>query len=180
MSKQSLQEQLLKAGLVSSAQAKSVKSEKHKSQKQQQKNKISAVDEAKLLAKQTLEEKAQKDRELNHQLKALAEQKALSAQIQQLIEPNIIEPENQEIAYHFTDGQWVKTLYVDEDSQKKLSTGRLAITKLGKRYVLVSVENAKKILERAPDYFVFLNISTASEITEDPYAAYAVPDDLIW
>ena len=49
MSKQklSLQEQLLKSGLVSSAHAKSAKSDKHKQVQQQRKNNVKVVDEAK-------------------------------------------------------------------------------------------------------------------------------------
>ena len=49
MSKQklSLQDQLLKSGLVSSAQAKSVKSDKHKQTQQQRKNNVTVVDEKK-------------------------------------------------------------------------------------------------------------------------------------
>lgn len=180
MAKLSLQEQLLQAGLVSSAKAKSIKTEKHKAQKQQQKNKVVTVDVAKLSAQQALEQQAQKDRELNQQLKEQAEHKALLAQVRQLIEPKVLNPENQEIAYHFTDEQRVKTVYVDEESRLQLSTGRLAITKLGKRYVLVSVETANKILERAPNYFVWLNVATDVKESNDPYAAYAVPDDLIW
>ena len=52
MSKQklSLQEQLLKSGLVSSAQAKSAKSDKRKQTEQQRKNNVTVVDEAKELA----------------------------------------------------------------------------------------------------------------------------------
>ncbi|MDD1610357.1 MAG: DUF2058 domain-containing protein, partial [Methylococcaceae bacterium] len=49
MSKQklSLQEQLLKSGLVSSAQAKSAKSNKHKQEQLQRKNNVVVEDEAK-------------------------------------------------------------------------------------------------------------------------------------
>jgi Uncharacterized protein conserved in bacteria (DUF2058). len=53
MSKQklSLQEQLLKSGLVSSAHAKSTKSDKHKQVQQQRNNNVKVVDEAKELVK---------------------------------------------------------------------------------------------------------------------------------
>lgn len=180
MSKLSLQEQLLKAGLVSSAQAKAVKSEKQKAQKQQQKNKIAQVDEAKLLAKKTQELKAQKDRELNEQRQEQAERKALLAQIRQLIEPNRLPYEDGDIAYHFTEQGRVKTIYVDEATRAQLSEGRLAISKYKSRYVLVSLETAAKILERDPAYLVVINTQNNVGNTDDPYAAYAVPDDLVW
>jgi uncharacterized protein YaiL (DUF2058 family) len=51
MSKQklSLQDQLLKSGLVSTAQAKTAKSDKRKQTEQQRKNNVTVVDEAKEL-----------------------------------------------------------------------------------------------------------------------------------
>ncbi|MFI3138046.1 MAG: DUF2058 family protein, partial [Methylococcaceae bacterium] len=65
MAKLSLQEQLLKSGLATSAQAKKIKSDKHKQAKQLQKNNVGTVDEIKLLAQQTHDLKVLKDRELN-------------------------------------------------------------------------------------------------------------------
>jgi uncharacterized protein len=48
--KLSLQDQLLKSGLVSTAQAKSAKSDKRKQSQQQRKHNVTVVDEAKELA----------------------------------------------------------------------------------------------------------------------------------
>ena len=90
MSKQklSLQEQLLKSGLVSSARAKSVKSDKLKQTQQLRKNNVIVVDEAKELAKKAQTEKADRDRELNQLRTQQEEQKHLIAQVKQLIELN--------------------------------------------------------------------------------------------
>ena len=90
MSKQklSLQEQLLKSGLVSNAKAKSIKSDKRKQEQQVRNNKVIVVDEAKELAKQALAEKVERDRELNLAKKQIEEQKQLAAQVKQLIELN--------------------------------------------------------------------------------------------
>ena len=75
MSKQklSLQEQLLKSGLVSSAKAKSVKSDKRKQEQQQRNNNVVIVDEAKELAKKVHAEQVERDRALN-QLKQQQEE----------------------------------------------------------------------------------------------------------
>lgn len=59
--KLSLQEQLLKSGLVSSAKAKSIKTEKHKQVQKQRHHNIDVVDENKQLAQQALNEKAERD-----------------------------------------------------------------------------------------------------------------------
>ena len=70
MSKQklSLQDQLLKSGLVSTAQAKTAKSDKRKQTQQQRKNNITVVEEAKGLVQKAQAEKAERDRELNSTL----------------------------------------------------------------------------------------------------------------
>lgn len=180
MAKLTLQEQLLQAGLVSSAQAKAVKSQQQKAQKQQQKNKIVVVDETKLLVQKAQEQMLQKDRALNQQRQEQAAQKALLIQIKQLIADNLIAQEGAEIAYHFTDTRHVKTIYVTEAMREQLIKGRVAITRLDNAYVLVSGEIAQRILERDASYFVFLNAETDGSPADDPYAAYSVPDDLMW
>ncbi|MDD1605878.1 MAG: DUF2058 domain-containing protein, partial [Methylococcaceae bacterium] len=90
MSKQklSLQEQLLKSGLVSSAQAKSAKSNKHKQEQLQRKNNVVVEDEAKELAQKARAEQLARDIELNQQRQQQEHKKQLLAQIKQLIEQN--------------------------------------------------------------------------------------------
>ena len=139
MSKQklSLQEQLLKSGLVSSAKAKNIKSDKHKQEQLKRNNNITVVDEAKELVQKALAEKVEKDRALNLQIKEQEQQKHLQAQIKQLIELNKQPREPDGLAYHFTDENKVKTLYVSETMREALIKGRLAIVKLGKNYEVV-------------------------------------------
>ncbi|MEY3106338.1 MAG: hypothetical protein RIT35_504, partial [Pseudomonadota bacterium] len=113
MSKQklSLQEQLLKSGLVSSAQAKSVKSDKRKQVQQQRNNNVIVVDEAKELVKKAQAEKILRDRELNQLRVQHEEQKHLFAQVKQIIELNKLPKDSDGLAYHFTDNNKIKTLY---------------------------------------------------------------------
>ena len=61
MAKLSLQEQLLKSGLVGSGQARTVKSEKHKQAKQQQHNKTVAVEDLKEQAKKARLEQVERE-----------------------------------------------------------------------------------------------------------------------
>lgn len=182
MAKLSLQEQLLKSGLVSSAKAKTVKTEKRKEQKQQQHNQVTKVDEAKLIAQQAKAEQAEKDRLLNLQKAEQAEKKAIAAQIKQLIEENkhAQDPES-DLAYHFTDGNVVKKLYISPAMRDSLVAGRLAIVKTGKRYEVVNGEVAEKIRLRDANAVLVLNQNTQPTATDDdPYAAYQIPDDLQW
>jgi uncharacterized protein len=185
MSKQklSLQDQLLKSGLVSSAQAKSAKSDKRKQTQQQRKNNVSVVDEAKELVQKAQAEKVERDRELNYLKKQQEEQKHLIAQIKQLIELNK-QPKDADdgLAYHFNDNNKIKTLYVSETMREQIIRGRLAIVKLGESYEVVPAETAKKISLRDAASVIVLNdlIASAVDNKDDPYAEYQIPDDLMW
>lgn len=184
MSKQklSLQEQLLKSGLVSSAQAKAAKTNKHKQEQLQRKNNVVAVDEAKALAQKARAEQLAKDIELNQQRQQQEQKKELQAQVKQLIELNKLPRDEDGVAYRFTDDNKVKTLYVAETMRKQLINGQLAIVKSGKSYEVVSAETAKKISERDVNSVLVHNESANTPATQanDPYAGYDVPDDLMW
>ncbi len=184
MSKQklSLQEQLLKSGLVSNAKAKSIKSDKRKQEQQQRNNKVAVVDEAKELAKQALAEKVERDRELNLTKKQLEEQKQLAAQIKQLIELNKQTREADGIAYNFTDDHKVKTLYVSETMREGIIKGRLAVVKFAEAYEVVVAEVAQKIADRDPACVIVNHQQSKDDkvATDDPYANYQIPDDLMW
>lgn len=188
MAKLSLQEQLLKSGLIGTGQARAVKSEKHKQAKQQQHNKAVSVDDLKEKAQKSRLEQAERDRELNQQRKQDEERKQLVAQVKQLIEQNRIPQSNAasdqldvSITYHFTDHDKVKALYVSKSMRDQITQGHLAIVRLGKQYEIVSAEVADKIKRRDESSVIVFNV-LASEVDnqEDPYAAYQVPDDLTW
>lgn len=179
----SLQDQLLKAGLVDSKKAKQVEKEKRKQKKVKQKSKQPQVDETKLAAQQALEEKAQRDRELASQRNAEAEKKAIQAQIIQLIEMNRQPKGRGDVPYNFTDGKKVKKLFVTEEQQKALSKGRLVIVALGEGYELVPAAVADKIAQRDDSAIIVQNtLSAADQAAEedDPYADFQIPDDLMW
>jgi uncharacterized protein YaiL (DUF2058 family) len=184
MSKQklSLQDQLLKSGLVSAAQAKSARSDKHKQTRQQRSNNAVVIDEVKELALKAQAEKVEKDRELNQLRKQQEEQKQLIAQVKQLIEANKQSKDADGIAYNFIDNNKVKTLYVSESMRAHIIQGRLAIVKLGQVYEVVSAEVAQKISSRDAASVIVHNQPVASDVTvkDDPYAEYQVPEDLMW
>ncbi len=175
----SLQDQLLKAGLVDQKKASKVKKAKHQQAKKKQKNKIETVDEAKLAAQQAQAEKLERDRQLNQQRKDEAERRAVAAQIRQLIEMNR-QPTDGEIAYSFTDGTLVKKIYVNESQQQQLSNGRLCIVKLDEQYQLIPTLVAEKIQQRDDNTTILSNQPTETPDEDDPYAEFQVPDDLMW
>ena len=176
----SLQEQLLKAGVVDEKKAKQIKKDKRKKAKQVPKGQT-LKDETKELAKQVLLDKAQRDREINLEQQKIAEQKAIAAQIKQLIESNRIDRGEGDIAYQFTDGKKIKKLYVTSLLQNQLSRGLIAIVKLGEGYELVPTVVADKIAQRDDGIVLLKNQPGADEVDEDdPYADYQIPDDLMW
>jgi uncharacterized protein YaiL (DUF2058 family) len=177
-----LRDQLLKAGLVNEKQVKKAQQEKRKEQKQSQ-QKGGPSDEQKQRIQQAQAEKAERDRQLNLERKREQEQKAVAAQIRQLIETNRQPKGEGDTAYNFVDGNKVKRMYAADKVRAQIAKGRLAIVRLDDQYELVPPEIAEKIRQRDESAVVLLNTPQREEKqpeADDPYAAYQVPDDLMW
>jgi uncharacterized protein YaiL (DUF2058 family) len=177
----SLQDQLLKAGLVNKKKAKMAERTKQKVAKQIRKGE-DVVDEAKSGAESARLAKLAKDKQLNEKIKADAHNKALQAQIIQLIKSNEIDRKYGDVDYNFTDGTKVKRIQVDSLMQHQLSRGMLAIAKINTTYFVLPAIVADKIRERDERSIVYQADLTKLEPTEedDPYADYQIPDDLMW
>lgn len=178
----SLFDQLQKSGLVDKNKAKKVKQSQYKSKKKKsKKGEAAELDEATLLSQKAHAEKVERDRQLNQQRKEQAERKAIAAQIKQLIETNRITDRDGDIVYNFTDGNVLKRIYVSEHVHKHITSGRLAIAKMGQSYELVPVPVAEKIKQRDEQCIIMCERSSELEVDEDdPYADYKIPDDLMW
>ena len=176
----SLRDQLLKAGLVNEKQAKQVGKEKQKQKRLEHKGQVEKDESQKLAAQQAMAEKAARDQELNRQQQEKAEQKARAAQIKQLIEVSRLPKLTTEDYYNFVDDKKVKRLSVNTLMRDKLSRGSLAIVRHGGGYEVIPREAALKIQERDARRIVLLNTPTEAPDADDPYAAYQVPDDLMW
>ncbi len=176
----SLRDQLLKAGLVNQKQAKQVSKEKQKEQRLVHKGQAQADDSQKRAAQEVLAEKVKRDQELNRQQQEKVEQKARTAQVKQLIEASRLPKLTTEDYYNFVDDKKVKRISVNALVRNKLSSGSLAIVHHGGGYEIIPREAALKIQERDPRRVVLLNTPTEAPDADDPYAAYQVPDDLMW
>lgn len=173
-----LKDQLLKAGLADAKKLKAIKKEKHKQKVQAGKNQA-VVNEASVLAEQSRLQQVERDRQLNQEKQAALQQKAIVAQVKQLIENNTIKAQG-DVAYNFTDGKLVKRLYVSSKQHDELSRGLLAIARLAENYHLVPTAVAEKIQQRLADSIVVLNVKQQQVDEDDPYADYVIPDDLMW
>jgi uncharacterized protein len=173
MSKLTLQEQLLKAGLVSEKKLK-------KTQKSSKKSRVQSR-EAKAAVETNKNAQRERDIELNKQREAQKLDKAVQAQVKQLIEMNKLDLQHGEIKYNFTDNNLIKSLYVTEQLRKELLNGLLSVARYEASFVVIPSSVAKKIAERDPQAIIENKTATEEVLAEDdPYAQYVVPDDLMW
>lgn len=177
MAKLSLQEQLLKAGLVNEKKLKKVKKGSKKSRDLAREIKAGVE-----ISKQALTERT---KELNEVKKDQVISKELKAQVKQLIEMNRIDLKRADIKYNFTDGTLIRYVYVDETTRKHLIAGILAIARYEGPdetiYTVIPSIVANKIAQRDEHTILENKIPEDEILTEDdPYADYVVPDDLMW
>ena len=176
-----LQDQLIKAGVASKKQVHDAKKNKKQKSKQARSSKEKAVDEAKLKVQQAAKEKEARDRELNKRKEVAAQQKAISAEIDQLIKTNAIKRgEECEIAYNFEHRGKVKRIYVNDDLKKQVIQGSLGIARIEGGYELVPKHIAEKIQQRNEKRVVLFSGKEQVVDENDPYAEYQIPDDLTW
>ncbi|SFB36415.1 hypothetical protein SAMN04515620_1524 [Collimonas sp. OK607] len=176
----SLQEQFLKAGLVDKTKVKLVNQDKNKQKKAERRSGTTSVDETRLAALETQRKNAERARELNAQRDAAATQKAIVAQIAQMVQQNRQSKGAGDIAYNFTYDKKVERLYVSAAVQAHLVAGRLVIICQGDARELVPRIIADKIAERDASIVVRVNKTSTEIDADDPYAAFQIPDDLMW
>jgi uncharacterized protein YaiL (DUF2058 family) len=176
----SLQEQFLKSGLIDKNKAKLANQDKSKQKKVERRTGTQSVDEVRLAALETQRKNAERARELNAQRDAAAAEKAIVAQIAQLVQKNRQSKGAGDIAYNFTHGGKIERLYVSAAVQAHLVAGRLVIVCQGGAVELVPRVIADKIAERDATLVVRVNKASAEVEADDPYAAFQIPDDLMW
>ncbi len=176
----SLQEQFLKAGLADKKKVKQINQEKSTQKKHERRTGEQAVDEVRLAVLEAQRKHAERARELNAEREALARQKAVMAQIVQMVQQNRQPRGTGDIAYNYTYGNKIEKIHVSAEVQSHLVAGRLVIVCLGGRTELVPRVIADKIAERDASLVVRTKKTDAPMGADDPYAAYQVPDDLMW
>lgn len=179
MTKLTLQEQMLKAGLVSSKKMAKV-------QRTAKKSRVQAR-EAREAVEENKKAQLERDKQLSEQQKQAALSKEYKAQVKQLIEMNRIDISKDDIGFNFTDNNLIKKLFVDKLTQSQLISGRLAIARLvvdgnsDAEYAIIPASVADKIAQRDADSIVLNSSLSQEELDEeDPYADFKVPDDLMW
>jgi uncharacterized protein len=179
MSKLTLQEQLLKAGLVSSKKMDKV-------QRTAKKSRVQAR-EARAAVEENKKAQLERDKQLSEEQKQAALSKEYKAQVKQLIEMNKIVIPKGIIDFNFTDDKLIKRIAVDKTTQAQLISGRLAIARLlseksgESEYAIIPASVADKIAQRDASSIVLNSaLSQEEQDEDDPYADFKVPDDLMW
>ena len=164
MAKLTLQEQLLKAGLVTSKKAAKVERTAKKSRVQAR--------EARAAVEENKKAQLERDKQLSEQQKQAALAKEYKAQVKQLIEMNRITIANGDIGFNFTDGNLIKKIFVDKLTQAQLINGRLAIARLlvdnnsEGEYAIIPASVADKIAQRDASSIVLHSALSAEEQDE--------------
>lgn len=176
-----LQEQLLKAGLVKKSKLAEIAREQNKARHGKG---PAAPNDIQRDAERARVEKAERDRAIEAERKAQARAAELRAQARQIIEDRKV-PRTGEVEYRFTAHGAIRTVLVNDDLRRKLSSGALVIVQLDDRYELLPRVAADKVRERDADMIVLDHgqaTDTPATTSEDDayYAQFQVPDDLMW
>ena len=177
MVKNALQAQLLKAGLVDNKKAKKLS----KQAVHEQRTGESKDAEVKAKIAQAQQEKLAKDQAIEQEKKAALQEKELKAAIMQMIHQYKIRDTDGEVAYQFLDGK-IKKVYINQQIYNALVAGSLVIAKENDSYAFLPKALAERINSKM-EGFIIVNNAEKNEATtdeEDPYAAYVIPDDLMW
>jgi uncharacterized protein YaiL (DUF2058 family) len=173
----SLQDQLVRAGLASTQQAKQTKSKKRKQRRQGGDTETAERREAVARAEA---EKAERDRELNRQREEEARQKAEQSALREMIHQQRVARADGDLAYNFADGSALKRLYVNAQQHAAIVAGQLAIVRQDNFFELIPSDTAARVSERDPDRILVWNKTKDATTEDDEYAEYQIPDDLMW
>ena len=178
----SLRDQLLQAGLISKKQAQEAEKQRHQQRAQQPKSKKAAPPPPKPAAPSPEALKRARDQEISKKQQEKAQQKALRAQVKQLVEQNKLPKAQGDDLYNFVDGRNIRRIPVDAEMRRKLGEGLLFVVRSEGRYEVVPAEIAARIRERDERSVMPPPSATPAQQPDenDPYKDYVVPDDLIW
>ena len=177
----SLQDQLLKAGLVDKNRANKARKQQKAQTRQQRHTKGDATPELDPQQQRERAEKAARDRELNQQRNEVRRQREIAAQVKQLVSNNRYprSESDDDRPFYFENKGKLKRLYVAPQTHRMITSGRLVIVNSNGVFELVPPDVAEKIRQRNPSLVIDLPEEKRPD-QDDPYAKYQVPDDLMW
>ena len=192
----SLQEQLLKAGLVTEQQlrrekargAEALRRDKknrkapHAAQRRNPQSRATADHNPKRESPAGATQTALGHPEKREQAASASDQKLLRTRIKILLRRHRLNDPEAETPYHFVLGKHIRRIYVTDAQHALLCQGQLVVIPFGERHYLVSADKLRSLQQLDPKLTIIThNAASAAEAEgDDPYAGYRVPDDLIW
>ncbi len=179
----SLQEQLMNSGLVNKQKAKQAQTEKRRQAKQKKKKGTVVVSDVQKAVQEKTELQRQKDLADNQETQQQLAIRAAHGKLIQMIAQHCEKDYQGELDYHFTYENKVKRIAVTPSIQQGLIKGSFAICVLNEEFYLINKEAAEKL--RAIDESVLVALHDQTDNSDqneedDPYAEFAIPDDLMW
>ncbi|WPD21230.1 MAG: DUF2058 family protein [Candidatus Electrothrix scaldis] len=156
-----LQDQLLKAGLVTKKQASKVKQEQYTQTKKKKKGKGGR----KIITKTEIARAAEvaRNKELSRKQAEERKQHELQAQIKQLVMQNRLERDENGQPYHFALGTKIHRIFVAEEVIDRLCEGRLGIVQLGNSFEVVPAKVVRQVAERDQNAVISLREPSEEE-----------------
>jgi hypothetical protein len=181
----SLQEQLLQSGVAKPKQAKKARQDKTRQAQAARRDSKTATEQDHLAREIAAKDagKRDHDRRLNAQRKAQREAQERQQMATQIIGRNRIPAEGDgenAVAYNYTVKGKIKRLLVSDTQRKSLADGRLAIVRHQGHTALVTADIAERLQPLIPNRIWLAAPADDIPDPDDPYAAYQVPDDLMW
>ncbi|MEO6699364.1 MAG: DUF2058 domain-containing protein [Paraperlucidibaca sp.] len=176
----SLKDQLMQAGLANAKRARQADHAKRQAAKGRHED-VPAAE----LANAKRAEQLLRDQAANKAQQEAQAEKAVGAQIRQLIEMHQIDRSGGDQPYQFADGTKVRKLWLRPAQLDQVARGQIAIVRVGAlsstEFALVPTAIAEKIAQR-DSARVVLKVQRQAQVVvdDDPYADYPIPDDLMW
>jgi len=178
----SLQDQLKKSGLVSKKKSQQLDVEKRKKIKAKNKG-LKSNNEIAEKVQQAKLQKKQDDQKRNQQQQQQIKQNEEKARIKQIIDQVKIKDYDGETAFNFQFNKKIKTLYLNKENYDALVTGSIGLCQVDNIIFIVPNATVNKINTINPTYVVLHQgkpNTTPETESDDPYADYDIPDDLMW
>ena len=144
-------------------------------------NPAESLDLGKAFALRSQHEKREREASENAKQEMARQKKLAKESVAKLIEGQVLNAANADIARHFSYAGKIKRLYVTAEQLNALNAGELGIVQHNGRYCLTSKDIVLAVRDLLPA-LVALYCDGNEEILPEGYddAKFQVPDDLIW
>ena len=186
-----LQDQLLKSGLVTRDQLRSAQAEQRRAKRSARGDRArrgSRADAKNPIAQAPAHPAKSPPAPPSTPAKGEPSVQALNLKIRELLDRHAVNDKGAEVPFHFLREDSVRRVYVTNDQRTALADGTLAIVGFRRRHHLVPAGVADEIHALRPIVFIHrADAGTQSDeggdergAADDPYREFPIPDDLHW